>query len=288
MTLVLGEILIDRFPTYNRVGGAPFNFAVHLHRFGLPVRFFSRVGRDEAGEEILHLVKTLGLNPGDIQVDPNLPTGAVDVSLDARGVPEFDILPERAYDRIDPEEAEKLLTLGAFRLVYYGTLIQRTAAGFETVQNLLRRRSAGCRAFCDLNLRPRCYNDRVLLASLQGADILKLSEEEAETAAALGYPLTKLTESGKIVLVTRGAAGSDFLSRETCKTIRSEPLSSVEDTVGAGDAYAAAAAFGLLNGAPPEKVLSGASTFAAAVCGCKGALPEDLTVYDEVRRIYDR
>jgi len=52
MILVIGEILFDQFPDYRKLGGTPFNFAFHLVQFGLPVRFISRVGADQPGEEI--------------------------------------------------------------------------------------------------------------------------------------------------------------------------------------------------------------------------------------------
>ena len=54
MILVIGEILFDVFPNYRRLGGAPFNFAYHLKKFGFNVRFVSKIGTDDAGKEILH------------------------------------------------------------------------------------------------------------------------------------------------------------------------------------------------------------------------------------------
>jgi fructokinase len=53
MIVVIGEILIDRFPDYERIGGAPFNFAFHLRQMGWPVRFLTRIGDDAAGLRIL-------------------------------------------------------------------------------------------------------------------------------------------------------------------------------------------------------------------------------------------
>jgi fructokinase len=47
--VVIGEILIDMFPDYQRIGGAPFNFAFHLIKLGFPVRFLTRVGNDRHG-----------------------------------------------------------------------------------------------------------------------------------------------------------------------------------------------------------------------------------------------
>ena len=55
MILVIGEILFDIFPGYKRIGGAPFNFAYHLKKLGLPVRFVSGISNDTEGKEILRV-----------------------------------------------------------------------------------------------------------------------------------------------------------------------------------------------------------------------------------------
>ena len=51
MIFVIGEILFDQFPDKSVLGGAPFNFAFHLKKMGLPVQFVSRVGNDALGQK---------------------------------------------------------------------------------------------------------------------------------------------------------------------------------------------------------------------------------------------
>ena len=62
MIFVIGELLYDVFPNYRRLGGAPFNFAYHLKNFGFDVRFISRIGKDDAGKEIIHKLELSDLN----------------------------------------------------------------------------------------------------------------------------------------------------------------------------------------------------------------------------------
>ena len=57
MIIVIGEILIDIFQDYQRIGGAPFNFAFHLKQLGFPVRFFTRVGNDHYGRRTIDILK---------------------------------------------------------------------------------------------------------------------------------------------------------------------------------------------------------------------------------------
>ena len=42
MILAIGEILFDMFPEGRRLGGAPFNFAFHIHCLDGSLRFLSR------------------------------------------------------------------------------------------------------------------------------------------------------------------------------------------------------------------------------------------------------
>ena len=93
--LVIGEVLFDQFTDHRRLGGAPFNLAFHLHQMGIPVKFISRVGDDNAGREILEFADQHGFPTEGIQIDPDHPTGEVRVTLDASGIPEFEILPGR-------------------------------------------------------------------------------------------------------------------------------------------------------------------------------------------------
>jgi len=292
MILSIGEILFDVFPQYRRVGGAPFNFAYHAQGLGLPVRFVSRVGKDEPGWEIMSLLAKAGFRSRDIQIDPDHPTGAVNVELDDQGVPTFSILENRAYDQLAfNERIEAILEEGP-RLIYFGSLIQRTENGFSTLHGILAERPPGSQCLYDMNLRPGCVHRRIVEESLQAADILKINEEELETSAAL----LNIASTGPdavealihrfgldMVALTRGADGSElYVGRDRFGTAAPKPAE-VADTVGAGDAYTAMLAAGVLNGWPPEQILSAAARFSSRVCTIEGAIPEDFTFYEDFR-----
>ena len=55
----IGEILSDVFPHSERLGGAPFNFAVHAHRLVHEVLFVSAVGDDRRGRRALEQLEHL-------------------------------------------------------------------------------------------------------------------------------------------------------------------------------------------------------------------------------------
>lgn len=82
----LGEALWDVFPDGKRIGGAPANFAYHVSQFGLKSIVVSAVGKDSLGDEIIRVFKSKALNYITPQID--FPTGTVQVTLDAAGVPD--------------------------------------------------------------------------------------------------------------------------------------------------------------------------------------------------------
>jgi len=230
MILVVGEILYDVFPDYKRLGGAPFNFAFHLKNLGFPVRFVSRVGNDADGKDIIGKLEQFGFNLDDIQIDPTRPTGSVQVRLDENGVPNFKITPDVAYDYIEFERKVHAPLIQTSELIYYGSLVQRKAPGFKTIQAILTRKSPSARCFYDINLRPACYNHAVVLTSLSQTNVLKIN---------------------KII-----------------------------DSVGAGDAYAAMLAAGILRQWHPETIVHRASLFASQICKIEGAIPESVSFYE--------
>lgn len=288
MILVLGEILFDCFPDHRRLGGAPFNFAFHLKQLGLDVRFASCVGNDRLGEEILTFVSDQGFSARDIQVDPDHPTGAVEIRLDHTGGHTFSILPDQAYDHMAWNTGLEAMCAEPPALVYFGTLIQRTAKGEALIRQVLDAVGQKAIKFCDINLRPDCHTPDVVAQSIARSDILKLSEEELDTLVP-GDPHkiqvraeTLLARPGpELVILTRGSRGSLWVSGQGGLTLPAETLPGpLRDTVGAGDAYAAMATAGRLKGLPDTRTMALAQEFAALICTMAGALPEDKTIYD--------
>jgi fructokinase len=294
--LVIGEILFDVFPNYRRLGGAPFNFAYHLKNFGFNVRFISKIGIDDKAKEILHKLELARFNLDDLQVDEDHPTGSVNVQLDERGAPQFDIMPDVAYDYIEfiPEYHSTLIE--AAGMIYFGSLIQRTEAGHETLQAFTAQNTSKTLNFYDINLRPGCYNNAVIEKSLSAADILKLSTDELGLlkkilSSKLGDDdfVNHLMETHSIraVSLTKGESGSDLFTDQGRFSSKPAEAIAVVDSVGAGDAYAAMLAAGLLKRWQPEEILERASLFASRVCEIKGAIPDSASFYQPFKAFFN-
>ncbi|MEZ4525730.1 MAG: carbohydrate kinase [Desulfobacterales bacterium] len=289
MILSIGEILYDIFPTYRRMGGAPFNFAFHLRALGFPVILISRVGTDENGRRILSFLEEKGFDTSFIQKDSQKQTGQVLVETDEQGSPHFHILRDAAYDEMEfrDEIAAQLHKIP--KLIYCGTLIQRTPKGAETLMKILENRDPDTFCFYDMNLRPECYDHNSIIKSLIHCDVLKVSDAElsllkslfgADTSDRLFIEDLMHNYFIRWLCLTRGAEGSSLFTPDG---VWSEPAGKeipVADTVGAGDAYSAMLAMGFLKGWKPEIIVKRATAFAGAVCGIPGAIPEDAGFYE--------
>lgn len=295
MILVIGEILFDVFPDYRRLGGAPFNFAYHLKNFGFDVRFISRIGRDDPGKEILHKLKAFRFDLEDIQLDDVYPTGRVDVQLDKNGSPRFDIISNVAYDHIAFIPERHAALINDAQLIYFGSLVQRSPTGHENLQKFISGNESGALSFYDINLRPGCYDQDIIAKSLAKTDILKLSTEELselkrmlsvekDGEAFVQYLMEKY--SLKTVSLTKGSSGSQLFTDQ--RSFSSHPAEAVKvvDSVGAGDAYAAMVAAGILEKWQPQEILRQADLFATRVCEIKGAISESGLFYGPFRPLF--
>ena len=289
MILVIGEILFDIFGDVRRLGGAPFNFAYHLKHFGIPVRFISRVGDDVLGQEILEKLDAAQFDVADVQIDPDHPTGTVVVRIDDLNSPEFDILPDVAYDFIEFDPVVHPALVSAAELIYFGSLVQRSTHGMQNVQTVLNQKHPDTRCFYDINLRPKGYNQTVIVQSLNIADILKINDTEFNIVKDMLNNQETPDEFKRsfmdryaleAIALTRGAAGSEWITRAGIYSAATVEVPKMVDSVGAGDAYAAMLVAGLRYQWAPETLLQRAAQFAARICGIRGAIPDAPDFYE--------
>ena len=111
--------------------------------------------------------------------------------------------------------------------------------------------------------------------------VKKLNEDELPVIASYfdlrGSELdmiTALIETNnlRMVVLTKGAGGS-LLQTESDVSELAAPAVAVVDTVGAGDAFTAAVAVGILKGLPLKLLHQRANKLSAFVCTQKGAMP---------------
>ena len=296
------EILYDCFPDGKRVlGGAPFNVAWHLHGFGLQPLMITRLGDDAMGNEAFATMQAWQLNTQGVQWDTSHPTGTVQVTIE-NGFPHFDIPLNQAYDRIDSQAALTSLQHTPTALLYHGTLALRQAESQSSWQALVEQLQQPI--FLDVNLRAPWWQKALLEQVLTTATWVKLNEDEM----AIIEPRFKTYMERDLILSTRESIISDeemleavcqryglamlvvtlgekgvLLKRPGVPLIKSPTpkVTTLVDSVGAGDAFSAVMLTGLIQKWPAATILERAVTFAAALCQIRGATTRDKTLYQQ-------
>lgn len=277
----IGEILWDVLPEGPQLGGAPANFAYHAHALGAEAVPVSSVGTDGLGRALLSRLEEIGVCRDYIAVDPVHATGTVTVAVDGTGKPEYTIREGVAWDNLPCTGALRELA-GRTQVVCFGTLAQRSPVTGGTIQCFVDHVPAeGLRIF-DINLRQQYYSREAIEASLCLADVLKINDEELPIVGGL-FGLSGAEEAVMealcatygldLIALTRGGAGSCLWSRADGASRHPGVPAEVVDTVGAGDAFTAALALGLVAGRSLDAINEHANRLAAHVCSQKGATP---------------
>lgn len=275
----LGEALWDMLPEGKKIGGAPANFAYHAAQFGMDTMAVSALGDDDLGNEIAQKFAEKKLNVLMPRVP--FPTGTVQVSLDAQGVPTYDIKEGVAWDNI-PFTPELEEVARNCRAVCWGSLAQRNEVSRNTIHRFLDATPKDCLKIFDINLRQNFYNEELLLESFKRCDILKINDEELVTIGRLfGYPGLDMTNKCWLILgkynldalvLTCGVNGS-YVFTPGAMSFLETPKVEVADTVGAGDSFTGSFCAAYLSGVHVSEAHRLAVETSAFVCTQNGAMP---------------
>lgn len=284
----LGEILWDIFPERRVLGGAPANFAFHVSQFGFDGYAVSAIGDDELGDAILANLEDKGLRY--LLEKTSYPTGTVDVKVNRRGIPEYDIHKNVAWDNIPFTENTSELAKIA-EAVSFGSLAQRSLVSRKSIKSFLAAMPKGSLKIFDINLRQNFYTKEIIHESLELANMLKINDEEVIVLADLyGWKGRNEQDICKdildqykldIVILTKGTEGSFVFTRKET-SFQHTPKVHVADTVGAGDSFTAAFVSSYLNGDRIVDAHQLAMEVSAYVCTQHGAMPPLPDAYREL------
>jgi fructokinase len=280
--VVLGEVLWDIFADSACLGGAPLNFAVNARRLGYYPILISAVGQDTLGERAAGNIRDLGLDVEMLHSSAKWKTGTASVQIDGSGQPTFRIERPAAYDdvRLTANDIRHLADLKPSWL-YHGTLFPSAPEARTTLQRLIDALPQTTR-FYDVNLRPGFDSLELVAELIATAEVVKLNEFEAESVSAyleLPSNLEGFCRSGaarfgwRAVCITLGERGCAMFDGADFITAGGRSIE-VADTVGAGDAFAAAFMHGLEQGWPLAEIAEFANRVGALVASRTGAIPD--------------
>ncbi len=275
----IGEALWDMLPAGRQLGGAPANFAYHMSQFGYDATAVSAVGNDAAGDDLISELEARSLKHLMPRVDK--PTGTVEVTLDAAGVPQYDIRRDVAWDFI-PMTRELRDMASACRCICFGSLAQRSEVSRATIRAVVDAMPQEALKVFDINLRQSYYGKQVVEDSLERCHILKINDEETHAVARLFNMETDderqictclMRQYGlRAVILTCGTDGSHVFHEGGVSSLPT-PRVEVADTVGAGDSFTAGFCAALLAGCTIRHAHEVAVATSAYVCTRHGAMP---------------
>jgi len=281
----LGEIIWDVIGAAEYLGGAPLNFAAHAHKLGHEVFLVSAVGDDDRGRRALDGLGQCGVSSEFVEVLAGKCTGTSAVELDADGKPMFQIGRPAAYDFVDLS-GPRLARIAELcpQWIYFGTLYHSSRHALDLTMRLLDSVPAA-KTLYDVNLRDGNWSLATVEQLASRASVVKLSDSEAEFLDAslnadagegsVEHFCRRWSEQYrcKIICVTFGERGCGiyrdgaYVQVPGCKV-------NVSDTVGAGDAFAAAFVHALEQGWEAARCGAFANAVAALVASRAGAIPD--------------
>ncbi len=282
----LGEVLWDMLPTGRVLGGAPGNVAFHAAGLGGRGAVASCIGNDSLGAEIRAILTDAGLDTTALMTSDEKPTGTVTVELDADGTPTFTIHEDVAWDAME-FTIGLASVIGRADAICFGSLAQRSPTSRSTILRAIEAAEDHCLKVCDVNLRQHYYTPEILAESFALSNVVKLNDEELPIIAEqLGIEgegedaLAAMREEFDLAMaiLTSGPAGSTLMTRSETSTLKGKKVT-VVDSVGAGDAFTATVAMGILLRIDLPTIHHRAEAVARYVCtqvGATPALPDEL------------
>ncbi|TVQ25850.1 MAG: carbohydrate kinase [Spirochaetaceae bacterium] len=250
MIVCVGESLIDFVPEpplFRPVaGGCPFNCSVAAARLGASVRFIGAVSRDFFGDQIVAALDADNVDTRWVsRVDR--PTTLAFVKKASDGSARYAFYADGSADR--SLESSNLPDLPDLALLQIGSISLIADPQSSTILDLVECERDSRVIVFDPNIRPTLITDEAdyrarVNRALGASTILKTSDED------LSWMFPGLSEDDavaatlargvRLVLLTRGSAGSVAITSSHAVSVPAQPTS-VADTIGAGDSYMAAA-----------------------------------------------
>jgi ribokinase len=260
-------------------GGKGANQAVAAARLGGDVKFVGRVGKDGLGDRLIEELKAAGVDAGGVERDPESPTGAALITVEAGGQNQITVAPGANYSvgQADVARASQLLDEGSL-------LVLQMEIPRQAVQHAIgeaRRRGAAVL----LNAAPSTGAN---LDTVSGVDLLVMNEHEASEILNMNVSggmtsrraVLRATQHGsKAAIVTMGANGAVLCDDGHVQDVPAFRVKAVDST-GAGDAFVGALAMAMSLGRELVDAARLASAAAAAAVTKQGAQSSLPTVND--------
>jgi len=234
-------------------GGMAANVAVGAQRLGTPARLVATVGNDPDGREAIRHLETEGVDVGHVKTKVGEATFYCVILLDQSGEK---ALVRAAGGTFLPDPSD--LDAAVFADVTHVHFIHPDPAVFRRGRDLAR--AIGASISLDLEAADMPSDPGALAALISELDVLFLSMGSRAAPESVAGPVRP--QEGQIVVTTLGASGATVETAGGVARVDGRRVD-VVDTLGAGDAFAAAFLHVWLGGAPHDEALAFANSAAA-------------------------
>jgi len=247
-----------------RPGGAGANTAAWLAALGASPVLLSRVGTDGAAGQVRDALAAAGVR-AVLAADPDAPTCTVIVLVDGTG--QRTMLADRgAAGRLSSADVVPAALAGARHLHVSGYVLLDGSSRAAGLAALAAARAAGLTTSVD----PQAAQllEPGFLDLVRGVDLLLPSAGELTALGGAEMVLGAV----RAVAVTAGAGGATWLDRTGLWNVPARPVRPV-DTTGAGDAFCAAFAVALAEGADDAEAVRWGCAAGAHMVEHEGVIP---------------
>ena len=276
-------------------GGAESNFAIAVTRLGQEAGWFSRLGKDPFGRNILKGVRGEGVDVSRVVLTDEAPTGFMLRENVAGKTSVYYYRSGSAASKLSPEHLDEEYIKNAKILHITGITCAISQSARNAVYDAVRiARKHGVKICFDPNLRLKLWTieeaREILLPLanevdyfLPGLDELKQLYEINDSEEIF----SKLKELKAVSVVKGGNDETLLVENGEVTSFPYMPVEKVIDSVGAGDGFCAGFVAGLLKGFSHQESIRLANMVGALVIQSEGDW-EGLPTWEEVRAILNK
>jgi 5-dehydro-2-deoxygluconokinase len=273
------------------VGGSPANIAIGMSRLGMKTGFIGRVADDQMGRYIINYLKKNNIDTSNVITDKS---GSVTglAFTEIKSPTDCSILMYRdnvADLKLEPRDVKEDYIKQAKVLLISGTALAKSPSREAVFLALDYARKHGVVVFFDLDYRPYTWSSQeetaiyynlaaekcdVIIGTREEFDMMEQFESnrnDDEKTAKRWF-----NYQAKIVVIKHGKDGSIAYTKEGEKFKGTIFPANVIKTFGAGDSYAAAFIYGLMQGWDIPKAMEYGAAAASIVISshsCSDAMP---------------
>lgn len=281
------------------VGGSPANIAIGAARLGLKTGFIGKVSDDQMGRFITDYLQKNKINTDSIVIDK---TGAVTglAFTEIKSPTDCSILMYRdnvADLKLDPTEVSEEYIKKSKALLISGTALAQSPSREAVFLALEHARKHEVVVFFDIDYRPYTWESEAETAvyfnlAAEKSDVIIGTREEFDMMEKLlNYKESNdqvtaerwFSHHARIVVIKHGGEGSIAYTRDGKSHRGGIFKTKVLKTFGAGDSYASAFIYGLMQGLeiPQAMRLGGASaSIVISKHSCSDAMPTRVELFN--------